>query len=164
MRIEYYLNNEINAIMKKILILLISFIVLNVSARETNDSINVAGISGSDTVIVISKSFLNWGKKFTIEIEYSDLNQDDATFDLGTRLEIDGGTYESIGDSTFNSFGDILGVSLPYTLDATTNADSYYGKASVLIWHPDPSGGKEILFKIDPGTVSSGYIRYKILY
>jgi len=150
--------------MKKLLITLISlFCIVTLNARTINDSINVAGISGTDTVIPIPKSNINFGSSWSIEIEYSDLDADDATIDVGTRLEIAGGTYESIGDSTFNSYGQILGTALPYTLDVTTNADSYYGKASLLIEHIDKFMGTELLLKINPGAVTSGYIRYRII-
>ena len=152
--------------MKRIFVF-ICLTILSVStyaARYTNDSINVGGITGTDTVIVISKSFLNFGRTWSAEFEYTDLSHDDATIDLGIRLEILGGSFTSIGDSTFNSFGDILGVSFPVTLDATTNADSYYSKASIEIWHPDRFGGTELLIKITKGSVTSGYIRYKIIW
>lgn len=134
------------------------------AVRFINDSINVAGISGTDTVVVIQKRFLNFGNTFAAEFEYTDLSHDDAILDIGTRLEILGGATGEIADSTFNSYGSILGVSLPYTLNATSNADSYYNKASVLITHQKRMFGTELLIKITKGSVTSGYIRYRVAY
>ena len=147
--------------MKKLLILIAILTSGIVSARTVTDSINLATITGTDTVIIISKSFLNFGSTFGLEIEYTDLSHDDATFDIGTRLEIATG---GVADSTFNSYGDILGSSLPLTLDATTNADSYYSKASHLWERTNKLIGKVILFKVTKGSVTSGYIRYTIVW
>ena len=153
--------------MKKLITLLVIAFTLTLfvsGARNYNDSINVAGISGTDTVIVISKNYVVFGRPWSCEIEYTDLDADDATFDIGTRLEISGGATGEIADSTFNSFGSLLGSALPKTLNATSNADSYYGKASEMWVHPDRFQGTELLLKVNPGSVTSGYIRYKIIW
>jgi hypothetical protein len=151
--------------MKKYIIaltVLVAMTIQSFAAKTYTDSINFASIS--DTVIVISKSWLNFGRPFSMEIEYTDLDADDATFDLGTRLEIPGGATGELADSTFNSFGNILGIDFPVTLDATTNAHALLTKASFLVWHPDRFGGTELLLYIDVNSVSSGYLRYKIIW
>lgn len=152
--------------MKKIFVFLIItvFALPSFGLRTTVDSINVAGLAGTDTMIVISKSFINFGRDWAAEFEYTDLSHDDATLDIGTRLELEGGYNGQIADSTFNSFGDILGIAFPYTLDATTNADGHYSKASLLVQHPGRMQGTELLIRITKGSVTSGYIRYKIVW
>lgn len=154
--------------MKKILIILLGLLTALplLQAKEYVDSINVGGITGTDTVVAIDKNYVNFGRPFVIEFEYSDLDADDATLDVGTRIEIEGGTYgaTSLNDSTFNSYASILGVSFPYTLNVTSNADSYYGKASVLVQHIDRFFGTEVLIKVTKSSVTSGYIRFKIIY
>ena len=150
--------------MKKIFFLLVVIIsTVSMYGRSVIDSIDVGSLT-TDTMIVVSKSFLNFGGTWSAEFEYSDLNADDATIDIGTRLEVAGGATGEVADSTFKSFGDIIGVSFPYTLNVTGNADAHYGKASILTWHPDRFGGTELLIYITKGSVTSGYIRYKIIW
>lgn len=149
----------------KRLIILTLFMLITASyvmgARTKSDSINVAGITGTDTVIVISRDYVPWGRTFILEVEYSDLDDDDATFDIGTRLNVEGGFSGDVGDSTFNSIGSVFGIGLPITLDVTTNTDSYYGTNSFMLYYPKFKGNY-LLFKITPGSVSTGYIRYKL--
>ena len=147
--------------MKKLIYIILIFAALPTFAAKTyTDSINFATLS--DTVIVIDKSWINFGRPFTIQIEYTDLNADDAVLDIGTRLEMPIGATGELGDSIFCSFGDVLGLSLPYTLDATTNAHALLTKAAALWWHPDRFGGDELLLYIDVNSVTSGYMRYTI--
>lgn len=149
--------------MKKLLFFIafcLSFSFL--SAREISDSVNVGSIFGTDTVIVINKSYINFGSVFGMEIEYTDLNANDATFDLGTRLGVSKKNTTEFVDSTFNSYASVLGLSFPVTLNATADKDSYYDTASMLFERPDKFIGKQLLIKITKGTVSTGYLRYTI--
>jgi len=148
--------------MKKFLIILLLFPFLAINAREINDSLDMSVITGTDTVLVVNKSIINFGTTFGIEFEYTDLNADDATIDLGTRLGVKKtGTTEFV-DSTFNSYSSIGGVTLPYTLNATSNVDSYYDVASVMIERTQPLVGSALLIKITKGSVTSGYLRWTI--
>lgn len=149
--------------MKKLLFFIafcLSFSLLN--AREISDSVNVGSILGTDTVIVINKSYINFGSVFGMEIEYTDLNANDATFDMGTRLGVQKKNTTEFVDSTFNSYASVLGVDLPLTLNVTANRDSYYDTASALFERPDKFIGKQLLIKITKGSVTTGYLRYTI--
>jgi hypothetical protein len=148
--------------MKKILCLLILMIPVLTYGRVISDSINVGGLVGTDTVIAINKSYINFGTTWGIEIEYTDLNANDATFDLGCRLGVTKVNTTEFADSTFNSYANILGISLPVTLDATGDKDSYYDTASQLFERPDKFIGRQLLIKVTKGSVSSGYLRYTI--
>lgn len=148
--------------MKKFLIIFLLFPLIAINAREINDSIDMSAITGTDTILVVNKSIINFGTVFGIEFEYTDLNADDATVDIGTRLGVKKtGTTEFV-DSTFNSYSSITGATLPFTLNATSNADSYYDVASVMIERSKPLVGSVLLIKITKGSVTSGILRWTI--
>jgi hypothetical protein len=149
--------------MKKLLFIISLLTIFSISySKEIKDSLDVGSISGTDTVIVINRSVINFGTSWGIEIEYTDLDADDATFDLGCRIGVEKVNTSEFVDSTFNSYNDILGISLPVTLAASTDKDSYYDTATKLFERPDKFIGRQLLIKITKGSVTSGYLRYTI--
>ena len=145
--------------MKKLIILPFLLMALNSHAITTlTDSISVDSLvawSITDTIYVIDKAYINFGGDWSIEVEYSELDADDATLDLGTTLDVT--------DSCFNSYGHILGISFPVTLNVTSDTDDVYGKASFLAEHPDRMMGTKLLIKVSINSCTTGWIRYKII-
>jgi len=87
-----------------------------------------------------------YGNGGYIEIEYTNVDADDATLDLGTQ----GFTR------TFNSYGSILGLTFPYTLDKTTNLASATSTASLLIFIPPYYTAQRLMIYVTPGSVTAG--------
>jgi ribulose kinase len=119
--------------------------------------------TGTDTVYTLSTAEYNFTSGGYLEVLYDSLDDDDATFDLGPSAWESTDSIYSIAVNTFNSWGDVLGVSLPFTMDVTTNADSYYSTASVFFEIPDFMG-EALKIKITAGSCTAGskiYIKYR---
>ena len=112
------------------------------------DSINGGGVTGTDTVYFIQ--FYN-DEIASIEFDYTDLNADDATIDIG---------YSNFGNTHNTSDTDVF----PFTLDVTTNKVSINGtdKASLVVlknqWNV-----KYLTIRYVKGTVTCGWIPYKFV-
>lgn len=115
------------------------------------DSLELNGITSSDTLL-----YFKWfqvTEPFTIEFDYSDLDTDDATLDVGF----------SNYNNTYNSSDD---EDLPFTLNVTssgyTNNDGDT-KASIVV-QKEYQGFKYLIVKLEKGTVGAGkYITWKYI-
>lgn len=112
------------------------------------DTLDASEITGSDTVVWKGNySFPEFGGQWSVDIEYSGLDDDDATISIG------GGNF---ADSTWNQMDD---DDLPFTLDVTTNSAEVNGvsKTSVAFYgYYWPF--RMVGVKVDPGSVTTGDI------
>ena len=157
--------------MKKILLLslLLGILIPVTHARYLYDSINIAGITGTDTIIVIPIINVSHNRPFTIEIDYSDLDADDATYDIGYSIisTVDSLDANNHYEGTFNSYSTLIGSSLPLTMDATTQLaatiGAYTSYATKSWRNMSKFEGRVLLFYFSKGSVTSGYVKYAIL-
>lgn len=155
---------------KYLLFILLLFILKPASAaRHSYDSIDIGGITGTDTIIVIPLINASFSRPFAIEIDYSDLDADDATFDVGYSIISESRTLDDSSNytGTFNSYGTLIGGTLPLTLDATTQLattiGTYTGKATKVYQNADKFMGRVLLLYFSKGSVTSGhYVKYAI--
>lgn len=152
--------NIIMGMMKKVLVFIgLVIISLNSFAGQWIDTLYIP--TGTDTIYTLDDGRWNFRGNGAIEFVYDSLDADDATLDMGPSL-FESGDASAVG-VTFNSYGDILGVSLPYTLDVTTNADSNTGVASLLVQFDD-FYGNVLRIKVTAGSCTAGgqiYIKYR---
>ena len=139
--------------MKKLIIIFVAALFCSGILAQQDiwlDTLDVSEIAGSDTVIWKTDpdfGFYEYGGAWSVDVEYSTLDADDATFSIG------GGNH---ADSTWNQ---VDNDDLPYTLDVTTNSADVNGvsktsQAFYGFYWPFRSSG----FKVDPGTTTSGNI------
>lgn len=146
--------------MKKFIVLIGLVMCVGVSGKQYIDTLYVS--SGTDTIYTLDVGKWGFSGKGYIEFVYDSLSADNSTLDVGPSGFVSGDAITAVG-TTFNSYGTVLGVSLPYTLDVTTNADSNTGVASIFIQTGDFIGNV-IRIKITKGSSTAGnkiYIKYR---
>lgn len=151
--------------MNKIILLigLIGMSIVGFCKNPVTDTLYIP--SGADTLYSLSIGNWNFNNGGYLEVIYDCVNDsldaDDATIDVGTRsnLVLSSGTTVS----SFNSYGTIGGVSLPYTLNVTSNNDSNTGTTSLMLTI-DRFLGEVFLIKLTKGSVTAGkkvYIKFR---
>lgn len=138
---------------RKIFIILSLFIIMiNINAQSTirkSGSINISSISGKDSTFFIKTGNFSNG---IIEFEYTTLNQDDATLEVGT----------SKNGKTFTPYPQ---YDTPFLLNVTANRDTINGVVSathvclILLGR-----GEYKAFRITPNSVTTGLINYELNY
>ena len=140
---------------KMILILTLAAVCSFAFSQRTAwvDSLAPGDIVGADTVVWYRTgiAFPQFGGQWSIDVIYTDLDDDDATISIGGNNQ--GTGYNALDDSAF-----------PYTLDATTDTQTINGVASAVktfygYYYPFTTLG----VYIDPGSVTSGKIYWKYL-
>lgn len=140
--------------MKKLMFIFVLAAICSLSFSQRYiwiDTLDLTEIAGSDTIVFAADSteFPMFGGQWSFDIEYSSLNDDDATVSVG-------------GDNRGNGWNALNDTDYPFTLDVTSNTAAVNGtnRTSQLFYgyyYPFITVG----YKIDPGSVTSGSVIIK---
>lgn len=138
--------------MKNLIVLILLVVsTIAVARPPQQDTLYVADMSGNDTIIWLSRSFMNFKNSIRIEFEYTTFGADDAYIRPCSRSITSGPPlYYNTGTASTDT---------AYVLNVTSNLDAYSGKVGVR-FTKEIFFGEEFGFYFNKGSVTNDTLIY----